>query len=102
MQFTEVFLTSEVDPSSVANSRLASPDLPNLQNANVHAHIHSSTAQDIPSQLQNTLQRPFDSCSNTVGSPQQTCPRTCTERDDFKENGNLGHYCMNTSMELLV
>ena len=43
MHFTEVFRTSQVDPSSVANSRLASPDISNVQNANVHARIHSTT-----------------------------------------------------------
>ena len=79
MHFTEIFLPSQVDPSSVANSFLASPDIPNVKNGNVHARIHSSTAQGIPSQLQNThFNGLYDSCSNTDGSPQQTCPRACT------------------------
>ena len=66
MHFTEVFLTSQVDPSSVANSRLASPDISNVlyrtqtfmpvftaaqhrryphsSNTHTHTHTHTSTA----------------------------------------------------------
>jgi len=83
MHFIEAFRTSQVNRPSVVNSRLASPDISNVQNANVHARFHSSITQEIPLQLQHThFNGLYDSCSNTVASPQQTCHRVCTERDD--------------------
>jgi len=84
MHFTAVFRTSQLDPSSVANSRLASLDISNVQNANVHARIHSSTHTSTAFMPAVATPSPRLSRHALVFVPSEM----------IRENGNLRRYCM--------